>query len=88
MNDAFNLYAMEVEEQRERESKIETFIDYLSQTDDPNDTDNQWAAARYSGISDFSPAEHIFRRRVGGFHQDGTWSILDSNVVLPKEPRQ
>lgn len=60
MNDAFNFYAMEVEAQREREEKIEVFITYLSQTDDPNDTDNQWAAARYSGINEFSPAEQQY----------------------------
>ena len=60
VNDAFNLYAMEVEAQREREAKIEAFITYLSQTDDPNDTDNQWAAARYSGINEFSPAEQQY----------------------------
>ena len=60
MNDAFNLYAMEIEEQREREEKIEAFIAYLSHTDDPNDINNQWAAARYSGISEFSPAEQQY----------------------------
>ena len=60
VNDAFNLYAMEIEEQREREAKIEAFITYLSRTDDPNDTDNQWAAARYLGINEFSPAEQQY----------------------------
>ena len=60
VNDAFNLYIMEIEEQREREAKIEAFINYLSRTDNPNDTDNQWAAAHYSGINEFSPAEQQY----------------------------
>lgn len=60
VNDAFNLYAMEIEEQGERKSKIEAFIAYLSQTDDPNDIDNQRAAAYYSGINEFSPAEQQY----------------------------
>ena len=60
MNDAFNLYAMEVEAQREREEKIEVFITYLSQVDDPNDPDWQLAVARRVGIYEFSPAEQEY----------------------------
>lgn len=60
VNDAFNLYAMEVEEQRERVKSIEKFIDFLSNTNDPNDTQNQWHAAEYAGISDFSPVEQEY----------------------------
>lgn len=60
MNDAFNIYAMDVEAQRERAEAIEKFISYLANTDDPNDTQNQWDAAEYSGICDFSPAEQEY----------------------------
>lgn len=60
MNDAFNLFAMNVEEQRERAEKIEKFITYLSNTDNPADATNQWAAAYHSGINEFSPAEQDY----------------------------
>ena len=60
VNDAFNLYAMEVEEQRERAEAIEKFISCLAASDDPNDTQNQWAAAEYANICEFSPAEQLY----------------------------
>ena len=59
-NDAFNLYAMEIEEERERAQMIEKFIAFLSNTDDPNNPQNQWNAAEYSGICEFSPAEQQY----------------------------
>lgn len=60
---AFNLYAMDVEEKRERATAIEKFISHLAATDDPNDTGNQWESAIYSGISEFSPAEQEYVER-------------------------
>ena len=60
VNDAFNLYLMEIEEERERAMKIDEFITYLSQVDDPNDPDWQLAVARRVGIYEFSPAEQEY----------------------------
>ena len=40
-NTAFNLYAMSVEEERDRATAIGSFILYLSNSDDPNDFWNQ-----------------------------------------------
>lgn len=60
VNNAFNLYAMEIEAQRERANAIEKFISFLANTDDPNNIQNQWDAAAYSGICDFSPAEQEY----------------------------
>ena len=44
---AFNLYAMTTE----RNMKIESFIDCLVNSDDPNNWGNQWIASKSSGIS-------------------------------------
>lgn len=60
MNDAFNIYAMSIEEERDRAMKIDEFITHLSQADNPNDPNWQLAVARRVGIYEFSPAEQEY----------------------------
>lgn len=56
VNDAFNLFGMEIERNRQ----IDEFITYLSQADDPNDPAWQRAAANAAGIWEFTSAEQEY----------------------------
>lgn len=56
VNDAFNLYAMEIERNRQ----IDEFITCLSQVNDPNDPFQQRAVADTVGIWEFTTDEQKY----------------------------